>query len=472
VYIVVNNNVDIIPDLIDATRKSSRVMNPKKEEALLLFGALLGCSAHYNAPFASMLQNLGERTVDPIFLDRGISPKELEVLDPHQIGAILSVAGPLPALLLNTLAITQGIQWLDKHPKLSRMMIGYGAANQILSCIEPWSAAMMSAAELEKAASAGHNFANLAIEMHQMTGLSIKTAAVADAVLWTVLIPAFLLACHVNSRTCESNAVTDLTALKHWLVKAQTDEATQKQFLELAGQYEKTITNDELSLNRFCIYVIENIPEKLKEIKHDIIGKNRSSDYSSRTEKILSNVSLFGTVGYVAVRIGHIATRIFWSVSPVVSGILFYSIPFFSALSLTYELYTTMKELNNEEIPKRVKMLSVAKLVCSVVSTVVLVGALFIPGVNLIALGVYLVCLGIVIGLCYAKNTELKRHLDLKQALEPENFDFMIAWSKQQTEHPEQYRGLIHWQNCIKEAIKESRLTPDQLKRLADLQLS
>ncbi len=464
----VNSYNDLAPRLIASTRREVKQRSLSKDERMVVAGEILSVTSHVSG-FNETLAKGGKKIIEPIFLNRDQTPNPLgKGFDESELKAILSFSSSVLGLVCNTLAVTGGVNMYKKHPNLGLALAGYGMTSHAISCIEPWQAALKSTSGIERAAAHGHDFANSALQLHELTGISLKTVAVVDAVAWTALIPLVLLTWYISNRAQESNVISDFAAFREWLIKAQSDP---KKFNELKEKYPGTLETEE-DIDRFTLFLIENIPKsQLTDIKNEMIGSIKSAKPLTRKEKVLSSLSLAGSLGYIAMRIAAIATQLFLHATPLVAALLKFATPIFAAVSLISDIHSTIQAVNNPNLPKKVKMLCVAKLVCNVVGAAVIVASLFVPGINLIAISAYIVCLVASLALSCAKNHYLQRHIEIQQAVEPENFKFMIKWCKKR-EHESnkaQYTGLSRWQKRIEEAKSQGLLTPQQLAQFNSL---
>lgn len=451
--------------MIAVSLQEPKKPHPEVQGRVIAAGVALGAVSEASG-LNGKIHQLGEKMFEPLFI-RGGTPTQLgSYFTEPQLNAILSVTGSLPGLILNTMAITGGIKMRHKRPGLGAALVGFGAANHLCSCIQPWTAAVKSASDIEKAALSGHEFSNLAVQMSNLTGMPLKTAAITNAVAWTVMIPAYLLLWAIGNKCTENNIVSDFAALKLWLHKTQTDPKTQAQFIELKKAYKGKFKNEH-DLNLFAIYLIEKIPSSQKdELKSEIIREAKESRHCTRTEKIINNIALGSILAYVAARVVYLATEIFFPVASWVTKGLTYSCPVLAAVSVISDLYATAQDLKNKALPKKIKMLSVAKLVCNVASTVIFIALLLVPGVNVIALALYTASVVAMIAFAWARNNALQRHVEIQQAIEPQNFKFMCSWSKKQRKNSAAYPSLVRWQNRIEEAKQENLLTKKQIKML------
>lgn len=463
------NYSEIAPRLIDSTRKELKRQSLSKDERMLVVGQTLSLVSHV-AGVNEATENLGKKTVRPLFLNKDETPNLLgRSLSKSELNAVLSFSSSVGGLVCNTLAVTGGVHMYKKHPNWGMLLVGYGLANHAVSSIKPIETAMLSTSGIAKAAEKGNDFAATAMELHNVTGISVKTIAATTAVAWTVLIPAILLTWFVANKAQESNTISDFTAFREWLIQAQSHP---EEFNKLKNKYEGKLETEE-DIDRFTLFLIENVPAKqLKAIKEEIVANYKSARPVSLKEKVISRLSLAGSLGWMAVSIGYIAAKIFTKATPLLLKILNCSTPIFATLSLVSDTYTTMQELKNKNLPKQVKMLSVAKLICTIVGTGIFVAAVFIPGINLIAIGVYALTVIASLALSCAKNHYLQRHIEIQQAIEPENFDFMIKWSKEREgqTNAAQYTGLTRWQKRVEEAREKNLLAPDQVRKLDSLQ--
>ncbi len=398
--------------------------------------------------------------------------------------AAISVAGSIPALIFDTLAINQGLAIKRHHPVLGGALIGYGATNHLLASAYPIDAACMSHNQMHNAAENGHDFANLAVQMHKITGVSTQALAIGTAVGWTLAVPLITLGLYISSKSEKNSIVSDYVAIQQWLLRATLDEGESKEQLnnylktypelDQLQQAQRLFTenpenqkyrdNYHLETHKFADYLTEKIPEKtLNKVKEETLEKWQKGAKTSTKEKCWN---AFATLNVIALEATKIIRGLSETVAPslqTAAGTLTSIAPVFAAISIIASARETYNDLkcDSEVMPAKAKLLSVAKFIANFVYNFSIIAVLFLPGINLI----YVISMALggaaLFIFSLAKNRALKHHFEVCQAVDRETLEFMRSRYKNRDKTLKLSKGTAKWIKNVNEANKMGLLSEE-----------
>ena len=322
--------------------------------------------------------------------------------------AWISLAGSLPMLAFDTASVIGGMLLRRSSPTIGCMLVAMGLTDSIINSAYPISAAMMSPTEMQQQAQQGHDFANFAIHMSNILGVSAVTLLSQPLRSGRrSCLYAFLMA-YLYTQSNAADAVPDALAVKHWLEKAETNPKIAKELerlwnrfpekkefekmcqkvlsadgKQLAGDPIKNISALRAWLYRVCARSIaHSIPRPSQKRSIGRVGKKHT--VPDRLQTAFTAAAVLGNTTAVATKVmGVFADTIAPSLSTAVTA-LTYASPLFrgaSTLSAGYQVYKDF-QCPDTVVPKSAKMLSVVKLIVSVVCAALMWTALFIPGLN------------------------------------------------------------------------------------------
>lgn len=390
------------------------------------------------------------------------------------LSAWRSIAGSIPGLALDTLSVVGGMFARKKSPVLGSMMVGFGLSDHASSAAYPIGAAMMSNQEMQTQASRGNDFANFALHMSHLTGISAEAIAISTAAIWTSFVPLAALMAYLYTRSHSEEAVPDALAIKHWLQKAAKDPNTAKELANLVETYPNKAkllkaceitskwfpSTDEIENAQSCLldfvdYLLRKLPAKtIETAKCEIAATWEKNLPQNRVQKALTISSLAGGAASIASKVlTAIAPHCSTAVQTAASAFT-YAAPLFiatSVLSTAYQVYQDFR-CPDSTIPKSAKMLSIARLIVSIAYSALLITSLFAPGLN-IAFFVTLFLGGLInLALSFARMRVIRKQFELQQALEPNTWNFMHAlWLNHQKKPAgtKMSAPLKKWVECL-----------------------
>lgn len=417
--------------------------------------------------------------------------------------AWVSIAGSIPSLVCNSLSVAGGMALKDKAPLLGWSMVSFGVMQHLMTSSYSWSAALMSPDTMIEKAASGHDFANFAVNMSEMTGLSSKAIAIGTSVAWTSLVPALAIGLYLHQKSQQIDIVPDHLAVQNLLFKSLTDEKYSKIIADSFDKYPRKknletlwksglTQNDDsfnmsydlhLELRRYTEHLIQSLPKKtINSSKKEVLKRYAKLQTPDRAGQALSIVSIAGTIATLASRVLKVLGE---TIAPYLASagtVLSYASPLLTCVSIISGGYETYKDLRSptDRIPKRAKVVSVAKLVVNVVSSIGLaVGTLF-SGLYIVAVAAVLLNLigGVVLN--FARQKMIKQRFDLLNSLETGNWNMMynlLEIYKQDkgnidiSRKDSSYRGLYRWVKHQNTAFKKGFLKENQAKKLQDIGL-
>lgn len=392
--------------------------------------------------------------------------------------AWISIAGSLPGLAVDTLSVVGGMHLRKRSPVVGNALVAMGLTDGIINATYPISAAVMSPSEMRQQAHSGHDFANFAVQMSHVLGVSAQAVAISTAMIWTGVVPIAALLAYLSTKSEAGEIVPEALAMKRWLQKAATDpkigaelEQYSESYLEkeeLASACQKIralkgkrLTPDKLEIAQhlaigFIEYLLDHIPNKtIEKEKMEILdewGKNVKPD---RIQTALTGAAIAGSTLAVATKVLQVfSDTIAPSLSTTVTA-LTYASPLFvgaSVLSAAYQVYKDF-QCPDTIVPQKAKVLSVARLIVSIVTAVLILMGLFMPGLNLLFIGALLIGSIANIALAYARSRIIQKQFKLIQALKPDTWNVMNAlWRNHQKKPPgtKMSRPLKQWHDCVK----------------------
>ncbi len=385
--------------------------------------------------------------------------------------AWVSIAGPMPELVLDVLSVLVGMHLRRRSPALGSLLVSFGLVDHSINAYYCIDAARMSESHMEKAATQGHDFANFAVQMSHVTGLSAETIAITTASLWTAIVPLAALAAYMHTKSNAIHAVPDLLAMKHWLSKAENREELERGFDAYPKKeaLEKILNreiSEDLSLEEikqiqdetlhFIDYLLEKMPSQaLDASKKEIL---EAVEKKAPTDRVQTALNLTAATGNVAIVAAKTLTFFSETVAPslhIAAKVLSYASPFLmvaSVLSAAYQVYKDF-QCPNEMIPMSAKLLSIARFVVSVVYAILLLTALFVPGLNLLFIFTLVIGCLMNIFLSFARMIVIRSQFARNQVLKPETQNIMLPlWHVHQQKPKGTKMGpvLAKWVECVK----------------------
>lgn len=328
--------------------------------------------------------------------------------------AWVSITGSIPGLLLNTLFVSVGMSIRHKYPNIALALIIFGMENSVIEGTYAWTAAVMTPSQLRENAQNGHDFANFAIRMHEVTGLNSSLIAISTALFWTGFIPLVALGIYFYQKSKRLDIVPDEMAA-YYFAKYKTKNAIEEeQLLNFMSQYlgntEDIITDEkkaELCDSKpFIEYLVEKIPKKtLKNSKYEILKKWQNLQKPSKLQSSLAYaIVVLLLLGMVTQILNVLANTIQPALLPI-AHVLNFILPIFGLLSVISSGYETYNDLkcNNIQVPVLAKFISVFKLIITSTIVSLVIAATFAGSMNYILIPAIIAGTLLSLGLSFAK---------------------------------------------------------------------
>jgi len=316
--------------------------------------------------------------------------------------AWISLAGSLPGLALDSLAVVGGMCVRKRSPKVGSALVGMGLTDNLLSSVYPIDAALMSEAQLRDPHIPGHDFANFAVRMSNILHVPAQAIAISTAAIWSGFVPLLALGTYLHTKSHATDAVPTKFALKQWLSKAKTDpklgaelknhfssfpgkaglealiRPAQEQTKEKARQIRK-YTND------FLDYLGTQIPTPtIEKIKGEILESWAKQVKPDPWQAVFTGVAVISAAASVATKCLQVLSETVAPNLATAATVLTDLSPLFLLAATASTGYQVYKDLScpDSVVPHSAKMVSIAILVTSVARVVLIAVALFVPGLN------------------------------------------------------------------------------------------
>ena len=421
------------------------------------------------------------------FANRGqpLGPSEIgKAMGSDGQSAWISVAGSLPALAVDTIAVVGGMQLRNRHPVIGNMMVGFGLTDNMVNAVYPISAAMMNSSEMQAEANHGHDFANFSVKMSNITGLSAEAIAISTAVAWTAFVPIVAGLAYLHSKSNAGDVVPDALAMRHWIQKATRDPQVAKELNKHLGAFrgkkellelsEKALSGEKLNGEEiaelqsqslgFISYLLDKVPPAtLATCKNELLKSWETNIPEDKIQTALTIGAVAGSAAAVAAKFMTVLAETSTPSLQAAATAMTYASPAFvsiSVLSAGYELYKDL-QCPDSVIPKKAKMLSAARLIVAVAYAALFITALFVPGLNFILIGAMVFGCITSILLSYYRAQIIKRQFALIKALEPETWNVMNALWLEHRKKPagtKMSRPLAHWVDTVLPVQKKPAL--------------
>lgn len=366
----------------------------------------------------------------------GATNKLGESMGHDGLSAWISIAGSIPGLVVNTLLVSVGMSIRHKHPNLALMLIIFGFENSVIEGAYAWSAVGMSDAQLRANAQQGHDFANFAVKMSAVTGLSSSLIAISTALFWTGFIPLIALAIYFYQKSKQLDIVPDNLAV-YYFCKFQKKDVTEENLLlsamqkysDIDEEITERIKNKLLVDPIFIQYLIETFPKKIiKNAKVEILNKWQSLQSPSKLQSLLAySMAAMLILGMITQILNIFAYTLLPCLIPAVQ-VLNCILPILGLLSIISAGYETYNDLNcpNEQVPTLAKFISLLKLSITVAIVALVITATFTTGMSHIMIPAVLIGTFLNLGLSFTKINIVQKAFDKsinKGALKINNID-------------------------------------------------
>ena len=377
--------------------------------------------------------------------------------------AWFSVAGSIPGLALDSLSVIGGMHLRKRSPVLGNLLVGFGLTDHLLTVSYPISAAMMSDSELKATQSSGHDFADFALKISDILGISAHDIALSTAVIWTAFVPLIAAAAYLHTRSHIGDVVPDALALKRWVEKAKKDPKASAELEEYYQAYPDkrrkrldAVKIEDLPTSPefydFLGYLLDKIPsQSLDECKKEILASWEKNLPRDRIQTALTVASVGGTAMAVATKTLDVLALANSSLQ-IAATALSHIAPVFigaSVISAGYQVYKDF-QCPDSVVPLSAKMLSVAKLVLTVACAALMITALFVPGLNLAFIGVLVLGSILNILLSYGRSHVIRNSFAFQKAISPEVWNVMYPlWQNHRETQTPMSTALKTWADCV-----------------------
>ncbi len=329
-------------------------------------------------------------------------------LGPEGTQAWVSIAGSIPGLVVNASCVATGMFLRKKHPGLALGLMSFGLVNSLSEGAYAWDAAFMSPQALQKNAAHGHDFANFALQMSRITGLSASLIAISTALFWTGIIPVMMLGIYFYQASHQLDIVPDELAVQHWL-STLNEQENQTLFMQLLNQYlsDYALENDEFNLLNeadFLLYLQKNLPKKnMEEAKRALLEQWRALQNPSNLQRGLAYASLATVVLSVAIQIMDLLANTITPCLLTAVIVLKSILPVLGIISIAHGVYETYHDVQSASLSLLAKSLSGLKLCITTTMVALLMAATFAPGMAFLFLPAVILGSILTLGLSFAK---------------------------------------------------------------------
>jgi hypothetical protein len=370
--------------------------------------------------------------------------------------AWISIAGSLPALALDSLAVVGGMCLRKRSPMLGSMFVTMGLTDNLLNSGYAIDAATMNNAELKAAANQGHDFANFAVRMGSILHLPAEAVAISTAAIWMGFVPLLALGAYLHTKSHLAEAVPDTLAIQHWLTKAQTDPKianelkrhfdsfpAKDKFRSICSKTTPDSKEETQQIQKYALdflgHLLTQIPSKsLENCKSEILESWAKHAKPNRLQTAFTCASVAGSATSIATKFLQVLSQAAFPALSTAATVLTYASPLFaigSTLSTAYQVYNDFK-CPDSVIPKSAKMLSVARLVSSIACAALITVSLFVPGLNGVFMGALFAGALVSVVLAYARSRIVQHQFAKSHATQPDTWNVMHAlWLKHKA-HP------------------------------------
>ena len=430
-------------------------------------------------------------------------------------GAWISVAGSLPGMVTNSLVVMGGMKLRKTNPALAYSILSFGGTMHLINSAYPISAAVMGAETLELEANRGHDFANFAVRMGEVTGLAPQAVAIMCAGLWVGIIPGIALAMYLHEKSSQDELVPDHIALGHWLSQAKDDEKVAEVFDGLLEKYpeqkqlkafalkslvlkykldhrigeKESVLKEFGALNirmtraqdKFNTYLLSKIPSKtINRARADVLTRWGALTTNKKLRTAMVGIQAGGfTLGVLSQLFGLLGRTIVAGLAPVATA-LSYAFPVFQLIGAGFSAYDTSRDLRSpvDTVPRSAKVLSVLKTTMVSVSSVMLIIGICVPGLGALILPGILVGLIGALGFGFAKTRIIRHRFDVHQSVKPVEWNYMSARYENYLESFEDGKSswrwaersnMKRWVKLQKSAAELGLLNDPQRERLGEL---
>lgn len=359
--------------------------------------------------------------------------------------AWISLAGSIPGLVINSLAVMGGMHIKDKHPAAGYALMGTGMTLHLMSSAYPISAAVMSNEEIIRTAGTGHDFANFAYQMSKITNIPPQGIAIATAAIYTGIVPAIAIGMYLHQKAHKTDIVPDHLALEHWLSKSVTDSQIDEKFMKLYKKYPrkedlqkavinvleidekyrtapKSVSKQEIaSANKTLIeervkfnnYLLKKLDKKIiEENKNEVLGEWQKLQKSDKLQQLLEKLAVAGMVGIALTPVVNVLGQTIVPALGTAGTALTYASPALAACGTAKTAYDTYKDLKSPDtqVPKKAKAISVAQTITSAVGVATLAVSLLVPGAGMLLVPALIGTTVAGLSLSIAKNSIIKKN--------------------------------------------------------------
>lgn len=446
-------------------------------------GSILAPKASLN--LAEKLTRFFQSIAPPSFSTPNNSLSDLQSLQSVSVGAKLGTVaglgfGTLSTLAIDTSCVVMGMLLRKQRPVLGNGLVGYGLVDNFFQAIQPLTglfASNGSFSSSEPANQAGEFF-------HNTIGIPGHIAAICASTLISAIVPIAAFISYKTSRSMFINNISDVTAMRHWVKKAQNDPKELAKLEEIWQEYarehdttaletllstsspKENVLQSPAALN-FLSFLLEKTSKNiLQEAKEEIWEKQRQALPDSPVQTALAVAAIAGGIALVTARTLAMITE--GSVA-FVNGIIT-ALTAVSVVGLVASLLTSLYQTYNDccasyhIIPKDAKMASLAKLVANIATTALMITVMFTPGANLcfiVAIAIT-ATLGMVAN--YKRLSCIQKQVELKQATNAETTQTMQALLenhiKQKISHEKMNSSLRKWVSLVRSHPATESLAP------------
>jgi hypothetical protein len=233
------------------------------------------------------------------------------------------------------------------------------------------------------------------------------------------LIERFFQDLNNSSKPLSAKREAILSQLLRPMVKAAVDE------LDTVFINSKTAKENAIAETKFKLFLLRNLPKKeITETQQKILKQHHIKP--TKTQKVLKTAGFLGMAFAFSVPLVSFLSRLVVPSLSAVAKVFSYLAPAFSLLNVFSSGYELRQDVKNKNIPKSAKVHSGLNFFTSIITTTALTLCVFVPGLNFIMIPALVAgSIGNII-FSYLRARSLRQDMQLKLALEKENFNFML----------------------------------------------
>lgn len=161
-----------------------------------------------------------------------------QYLSEEALDAWGSITGPLVENIGYSVAVVQGARIAQRHPVLGTAVIAATLSTHAASLPYSWSAVGISIARLNSMADDGHDFANFALCMGDVTGIHPSDIALSTALVTSVAIPLIAFGAYRYYSARAYRSIADDRAVEYLIAKMDVEQGREELEVDFLRYFE------------------------------------------------------------------------------------------------------------------------------------------------------------------------------------------------------------------------------------------